>query len=104
MCEMMEHIQESCGLPSNPSFEGYYVYSRFPFIHKIKRFKRVGTSLKKLFQGTDLNWLAEFLTEEKQKLGEEDLLGKSGRTWTGCTNLWSISEVWRCSADWDVPV
>ena len=45
----------------------YYVYSQFSFIDKIKRFKSVGMSLKELkelFQGKDLNRLAEFLEAE----------------------------------------
>ena len=60
----------------------YYVYSQFSFIDKIKRFKSVGMSLKELkelFQGKDLNRLAEFLAAEKQKLDEEERLLREKR-------------------------
>ena len=60
----------------------YYVYSQFSFIDKIKRFKSVGMSLKELkelFQGKDLNRLAEFLEAEKKKLDEEERLLREKR-------------------------
>ena len=60
----------------------YYSYNQFSFIDKIKRYKNIGMTLmelKDLFQGQDLEQLALFLEEQRQRLDKEEQLLREKR-------------------------